>query len=303
MTAPALARTMWEAVERYHGTCYSAPEPRETAAAAGLKGFWMAYFATRAAPLGPVPAEVVEATFFYYSPARVRRAIPDAWTFSSPERVLAARYDGMDRALRRLLGEAGLLGSDDVAEATGLAREAVGHMPLMGRTIAAGWSSLPWPDEPHLALWHACTVLREGRSGAHLIALAAHGLDGCQSVVSHVAAGDAPRAWIRDEAAWSEHDEEVAVDALRQRGWIDDDGTVTDAGRAGREAVERLTDELDSTHWLALGEHRCGRLASLMGRIDATLPPDDQLDWQDLYPAEDGEAAHAAEATGSTEVP
>jgi hypothetical protein len=287
MTTPALARTMWEAVERYHGACYTAPEPRATAAAAGLKGFWMAYFATRAAPLGPVPAEVVEATFFYYSPVRVRRAIPDAWSFSSPERALAARYEGMDAALRRFLGTGpGLLGSPEVEEAAALAREAADRMPLMGRTLAAGWSSLPWPDEPHLALWHACTLLREGRSGTHLIALAAHGLDGCQSVVSHVAAGAAPRAWIRDEAAWSEDDEAVAVDALRQRGWLDADGAITEAGTAGREAVERLTDELDSPHWLALGEHRCGRLAALMGRLDAPLPPDDQLDWESLYPDE-----------------
>ena len=75
---------MWECVERYHQLCYWAPEVRETGSAAGLRGFWMNYFATRVAPLGPVPASVVESLFFYYAPARVRRAIPDAWTYSSP---------------------------------------------------------------------------------------------------------------------------------------------------------------------------------------------------------------------------
>ena len=77
---------MWEAVERYHQLCYWAPEVREEGAKAGLKGFWMNYFASRAAPLGPVSAATVQALFFYYSSDRVKRAIPDAWNYASPER-------------------------------------------------------------------------------------------------------------------------------------------------------------------------------------------------------------------------
>ena len=92
---------MWEAVERYHQLCYWAPEVREEGAKAGLKGFWMNYFASRAAPLGPVSAATVQALFFYYSSDRVERAIPDAWNYASPEKILLARYRAMDRALRR----------------------------------------------------------------------------------------------------------------------------------------------------------------------------------------------------------
>ncbi|MFT5269394.1 MAG: hypothetical protein ACI88C_002838, partial [Acidimicrobiales bacterium] len=97
---PSVSRPMWEAVERFHGLTYIAPEVREEGIATGLKGFWMNYFASRIAPIGPVGALVVESTFFYYAPARVRRAIPDAWSFSTPVDVVAARYRGMDRALR-----------------------------------------------------------------------------------------------------------------------------------------------------------------------------------------------------------
>ena len=107
------ARLMWECVERYHQLCYWAPEVREAGAAAGLRGFWMNYFATRSAPLGPVPASVVESLFFYYAPARVRRAIPDAWTYSTPAQVPGTRATrAWIAALRRELGE--FIDSDSV---------------------------------------------------------------------------------------------------------------------------------------------------------------------------------------------
>jgi len=54
-----LARRFWAAIEPIHATVYFAPEPAEAAKKAGLRGFWMSYFASRVAPLGPVPAEAV----------------------------------------------------------------------------------------------------------------------------------------------------------------------------------------------------------------------------------------------------
>ena len=58
------ARAAWRVLEPYYAMIYFAPEAREAYAAAGLKGFWMGYFASRVAPLGAVPASVVTATFF-----------------------------------------------------------------------------------------------------------------------------------------------------------------------------------------------------------------------------------------------
>lgn len=302
---------MWEAVERFHAITYFAPQVREAATAAGLKGFWMNYFATRAAPMGPVPAEVVESTFFYYGPARVRRAIPDAWRFSTPEQILRARYDGIDQCLRSTYRAdqtpdaaasphpgPGPRPSPEfvldpasaaiMTEAADIARRAVEAADPMARTLFAGWLSLPWPDAdaPHVQLWHACTLLRELRSGNHLIALAAEGLSGCEAVVSHVAAGGAPRAWIRDEAGWNPDDEAHAVDRLRRRGWLDIDGRITEAGRAGRQRIESLTDRLDLPVWEAVGEADAGHLFRLLSQLDAALPPDDQLDWEHHYPTE-----------------
>jgi hypothetical protein len=64
---------------------------------------------------------VVTATFFNFHPRMVARAIPDAWRFSRPERVLQARFQAADAALRRLLGAQ--VDSDEVAEAAELAKE------------------------------------------------------------------------------------------------------------------------------------------------------------------------------------
>jgi hypothetical protein len=45
------ARTAWRVLEPYHAMIYFAPDAREAYVVAGLKGFWMGYFASRAAPL------------------------------------------------------------------------------------------------------------------------------------------------------------------------------------------------------------------------------------------------------------
>ena len=88
---PALARTIWHHVEAINAVAYFSPESGEAAAGLGLKGFWMGYFGFRAAPLGQVGSAVVEATFFNFHPDRVRRAIPDAWRYTSPGEILAVR--------------------------------------------------------------------------------------------------------------------------------------------------------------------------------------------------------------------
>jgi len=270
---------MWEAVERFHGLTYTAPHVRETASAAGLKGFWMNYFATRIAPVGAVGPEIVESTFFYYAPKRVHRAIPDAWSFASPQSIIDARYHGMDQALRETYD----VNDPAIAEAASLAKLAVEGCEPIGRLLFAGWAALPWPTEPHLALWHACTLLREYRSGNHLIAVCAEGLDGIEAIVSHVAVDGAPKVWIQDEAGWSPEDQQAAIGRLQRRGWLDDQGSAAEACHRGRQRIETMTDRLDLPAWEHLGEANCQRLFELLSKLDAVLPPDDQLDWQQIY--------------------
>ena len=48
------ARDAWLRIESINAVTYFAPESRDAAKSAGLRGFWMGYFAFRAAPLGAV---------------------------------------------------------------------------------------------------------------------------------------------------------------------------------------------------------------------------------------------------------
>ena len=269
---------MWEATERVHATGYFAPETAEEAAKVGVEHGWANYFATRAAPLGAVQPAAVLATFFYFAPRRVARFVPAVWEQATPERILEARYRSMDRILRRHLGAVAT--GPEVRRANELLRRAVHGCSPVGRVLFAGWAALDWPDEPHLGLWHGCTLMREYRSGNHLHALCQHGLDGCESVVSHAAVGGAPEAWIRAEGGWLPDDVDRAIDRLQARGWLDGAGNATEAGHEGRASVERLTDELDRPVWEQLGDEDCNELFAVLSELASNFGPDDQLDWQ-----------------------
>src|SRR4051794_15998125 len=153
MTSPATARALWALGEPLHAVTYFADECAAAGERAGLRGFWQTYFALRAAPLGPVGPEVVTATFYNFAPGFVRRRVPAVWDAVTPSAALAARFDGVDAALRRVLGE-GLV-SGEVAEAADLAGTAAAAVELPGRPLAAANSAVALPAEPHLRLWQA----------------------------------------------------------------------------------------------------------------------------------------------------
>lgn len=265
----ARSRRLWQLVEPYHAVVYFAPEARESYAAAGLKGGWMGYFASRAAAMGPVPAAVVVATFYNFHPNMVGRAIPDAWRFSTPEVVLDARRRVADLALRRLLGE-GVEGGE-VAAAAGLARRAAEACDPAGRALFAAHASLTWPDEPHLVLWHAATLLREFRGDGHVATLLANGIDGCEAHVLITAEGVMPPKMQREFRGWSEDEWDAAAGRLRRRDLIDTGGALTDAGRRLRAAVEAATDALSAAPYDAIGDEACDRLKALMASIARRL--------------------------------
>jgi hypothetical protein len=204
----------------------------------------------------------VTAVFFNFHPAMVARALPDAWALAPPDDVLEARLRAADRALRRLMPDD--VGSPAEAAAAELAREAAEAPALAGRPLFGALRSLPWPEEPHLVLWHAATLLREHRGDGHVAALTAAGLDGCEAHVTLTAAGNVPRATLQANRKWSDDDWAAAEARLAARGWLDAAGGLTDAGRAGRAEVENRTDDLAEEPWRALGPERTERLLELL---------------------------------------
>jgi hypothetical protein len=230
----------------------------------------MGYFASRSAPMGAVNADVVAAVFHNFQPAMVRRAIPDAWHYSTPERVLGARLDAVDAALRRLWGAQAE--SAEVAEAAGLCLEAAGHLRADGRPLFAGHAALDVPAAPHLALWHACTLLREHRFDGHVAALTAGDLRGDESLVMAVTAGKGvDAATLRRFRGWTDEEWGDAEQRLRERGLLDVHGSLTAAGREVHNTVEATTDRLAGGPWMALPETRRQRLFELLRALAARL--------------------------------
>jgi len=263
---------MWRLFEPLHAVTYFSAESADAYRAAGLKGFWMGYFAGRAAPMGPVGPAVVGAAFFNFAPRMPARALPDAWGFAAPGRVLEARLAGVDATLRRL-SEQGALGpgfdweGEQVRRAVDLARAAVTGLDFAGRPLAAANAARPWPAEPHLALWHGATVLREHRGDGHLAALRSAGLDGCQAHVSLVATGAVPRSVIQPARGWTDGEWDGAAAELARRGWMAADGTLTGTGAAVRRHVEDVTDELAADPWRRLGAERTEELAATLALV------------------------------------
>ena len=258
---PVMARKMWRTLEPYHGLIYFAPEATAAYEALGVMGF-DGYFASRAAPMGAVPAEVVVATFFNFNPAIVHHAIPAAWEATTPEALLEARVNAASDALRRAVGD--LLDGPSVPRAAELARTAAEACTEAGRPLYAGHASLPWPEEPELALWHAITLLREFRGDGHIACLVEAGLDGIDALVFHAASGEVPRSALQGSRQWDDASWDASVASLGARGFVDGDGAFTEAGAALRQQIEDRTDALALPPWEALGEEGCDELRSLV---------------------------------------
>ncbi|MCP3798168.1 hypothetical protein NLX83_02750 [Allokutzneria sp. A3M-2-11 16] len=265
----AAARRLWSLFENYHVPTYFTPESRAAADGLGCKGGWMGYFAQRAAPFGEASPELVIATFYNFPPRMVHRALPDAWALADAETFLATRLAGVDGALRRLLG-AEFLAGPEIAELAELGRAAAAAAPIVGRPLAAANAALPWPDQPHLALWHATTILRESRGDGHNATLVAAGLDPCEGLAIYAADHAVTEEAMLGFRSWSEQEWHAAIDRLTERGLIEG-GALTAAGRQLRAWCEERTDDGATLPWLAIGEEATRRFEELMLPIARTL--------------------------------
>lgn len=247
------ARNLAFRLEPFHAFIYFAPEAAAAYADLGLDG-QDGYFASRAAAMGPVGAEVVIATFFNFKPELVHRALPAAWSTTTPAAVLAARFHAADLALRRMLGDD--IDHPDLAVAAGLARKAAEAGDASGRPIFAAHAALPWPEPAHLQLFHAVTLLREHRGDAHVAALTLEGYDAVEALVTHLASGEIalPPSLLQATRGWTDEEWEAGQERLRLKGHLDEAGglTLTTAGKESRARVEDRTDAASLSTWEAL---------------------------------------------------
>lgn len=239
---PATARGIWRLIEPVHAVTYFAPEGLSAFREAGYRGFWMGYFAGRAAPLGPVSAELVHALFYNFSFDRVAKALPDAWTYAPPASAIDARERGSTAALRRMLGEE----ADDpgIAVAADLLARAASAAPLEGRPLFAANSTLREPGDPLARLWHFATLLREHRGDGHIATLLSHGISGRQSHVLQSVAISMPKSVYVAARDFSDDEWGSVLAELREAGYVDAAGGLTDAGQAVKDDIEARTDDL-----------------------------------------------------------
>lgn len=244
-------RLIWLLAETVHSIVYFAPEKAGLYREAGLKGGWMAYFASRAAAMGAVGPEVVSACFYNFHPDMVARAIPDAWRFSDPQRVLQARNAVATQALRRLIPDPLMPSVERFAAA---ARGVLTEVSYAGRPLAAAHAGLPWPYDPRLALWHACTVWREYRGDAHVAALVCEAMGPVEAHLTLAATGAVDEETLRGNRGWSSEEWELGRARLCDKGLLDADDSLTAEGRRVRRRVEDATDISSATPWESLGD-------------------------------------------------
>ncbi|MFD7667535.1 hypothetical protein [Streptomyces sp. NPDC059788] len=250
-------------VNPLHSTVYFSPDLAAEFAALGVEDPGAAYFVGRAAAMGAVGPGTVTATFYNFKHDLIARHIPQIWSVASPEQVLAARLRAADSTLRRLLGDA-TVESPEMAEAARLALRATEACTRHARPLFAAHADLPVPDAPHLAYWHAATLLREHRGDGHLVALLDAGLDGLEALVTHTASDrGAERSWVLATRGWTLEEWQAAEEGLRERGLLDAAGGLTEAGDKLRADLEDTTDRLDRAPYEHLGAADVARLTEL----------------------------------------
>jgi hypothetical protein len=266
-----IARRMFELLEPICLVTYFADECNEEMAALGHRTYWDGYFASRAAPLGRVPAQVVHAAFYSFADGEVARHIPSAWETIPPEASIAARERGSAASLRRILG-AELADSPGLLRAADLTTKAATNAPTAGRTMYAGMRALPVPSDPVARLWHSATMLREHRCDGHVAALLGARIGGTEAhVLDAVACGIHPPESFGRVHHLPKERLAAVMDGLRERGLVDADGRFTDAGHETKQRIEALTDELAAPPYDALAPEELDELVTELEPITSTL--------------------------------
>jgi hypothetical protein len=268
----AMARRMFELVEPIGVLPYSADEPNETMFALGFTNYWDTYFAGRAAPLGRVPAEVVDALFYNFAPGEVARHIPKVWRTTTPEAAIAARLAGCTKALRRILRDH--IDTPAFARATELLLKAATSAPVEGRPMYAALLTLPLPDDVVTRLFSAAALLREHRGDGHIAALMVEGVGRLEAHALHALDMGMPAEKFGRIHHLPAAQIAGVIDGMGDRGLIGDDGRLSEQGHAVKQRVEALTDDLAAKPYESLSPDELDELMALLEPLAKLLIAD-----------------------------
>src|ERR671928_962661 len=169
---------------------------------------------------------------------------------------------------RRILGDR--VDSPAFTRAADLLLKAATGAPSEGRPMYAALRALPVPEDAVGRLFHAASLLREHRGDGHIAALMVEGVGGLEAHVLVALDMDMPaekfgRLHHLPAAQLAE-----VIDGMRDRDLIGNDGWLSEQGRAVKQRVEALTDDLAAKPYESLTS---AELDELMATLDplATL--------------------------------
>jgi hypothetical protein len=259
------ARTLRDLVEPLAAAVYFSPEAQSRYGELGLS-YLPGYFCSRGGCLGKVPGQVIASAFAVFEPDMVVRSVEEGWSRTDPEAVLAARLAGATEQLGRILGDP----DDDIRRATEVLRSLTDGLPVAGRAIFAGLTSLPWPgDDGWGDFWRAADLVREHRGDAHVAAWIAH-VDPVEiTLMTELWWGIGLGTYVRTRGF---DDDAIAggIASLEARGLVAD-GEFTPEGEELRAFIEHETDVAESEVVRRLGGGAADLFAMLEHWKDAVV--------------------------------
>ena len=271
MNLTVLTRRLAKAAEPLHSCAYYADEVKRFTEF-GFSGWWHAYFAYRAAPMGAVSAQEVTVAFYNFAPRMVEKAVPSCWEVMSPRVVRQQQIQIMEEALHRIFK--GDVSGRRAAYAAEALRETLTGLETSGRPLYEAWRTESWPESVLLSLWHAATLLREYRFDGHNDALRQADISGLGCHLMMAADGRGTPTVIQTIRGWTPKEWQLEAEKLRSRGWINAEGLHTELGRSVRRDIELATDHNAELVVADLGDQRSekvlGALEGMAGFLTET---------------------------------
>ncbi len=264
------ARSIGGAIEAFTGQVYFAPECHARYEALGfapslgqVKGVAMpdgpAYFCSRGALMGQVPADVIASAFAVFNPDAVATAVSHGWSITDATTICAERTAGAIEQLERILGSE----PDGIDRALELVERATNGLRPEGKPLYAGTRSQPRPPTTLGATWWLADQLREFRGDVHTAAWVTAGVDATEmGLLTELYWGLPMRSYSRSRA-WTGEQFDAAEARLVERQLVTE-GALTDAGLAFREDIEVATDRGCQPIVAALGDD-LDEFVALMG--------------------------------------
>ncbi len=257
-------------MEPIAATVYFAQESKEAYEKLGLT-FIPGYFCSRSACLGKLPGEVVAAIFGSFNPEIVASAVKTGWDITEPSILLEARLQSATAAIKRIISSQSMtLQSDKIEEAARILKNAAYSVSVDGRPLFAALRSLPWPDDPIGALFRGCDLVRERRGDTHVSAWVAGGLEAVEILILTELWYGVPSGSFTYTRGWSQTDIQDASTKLIEKGFISDDGSLTDSGREMRDSIEDATDRAEQSLVDEIGE-RENILVGLLEKVSSAI--------------------------------